>query len=459
MYDNTGQREVSNVARNDDHRVKEGIHAVAEAKAEPAGRSQRPEERTPVVCWPSHASKQPEFLEHEREPYILAWDPIARAVFPPHALPGVDFGPRVRLSLRQQRVSLLDTVVIITRDVGDLALPVLSYIARTSIARIRKEIRLSMRVCQDAHINPYELTCLAAFPVPAVPNSFQSLLRSRRRSSGVSKTLTIRYLPGDRPAVSRYAIPGRTSGQELVQIIFGALATRPFMGHLESKTAARRFRWMSRTKKRSADDITRVVEPDTALTMKKWKRVAAETSGADGQDTASTIRQLKTSADDALGDEHSTTPMNHGALHPKQRGARTKRTKPGADARSEHYAAARDIAPRKKATASREETDPREEEEEAEWHQLDPSWEPLNPALIRTERTTDEMTQPEGQEAEVQVVTGGAAGGYMGLWACALCNGMHRGKVELVRLCIIVWIQRVRTGVVSKGVRAGAGWY
>ncbi|KAA8893603.1 hypothetical protein FN846DRAFT_1004351 [Sphaerosporella brunnea] len=342
-----------------------------------------------------------------------------------------------------------------------------------------------MRVCQDAHINPYEFAILVAM----TQNQHRELMRLNcprdsytthvlgcvPRARGpkfipVTATVSAAFLrcledphdplsPGDRPAVSRYAIPGRTSGQELVQIIFGALATRPFMGHLESKTAARRFRWMSRTKKRSADDITRVVEPDTALTMKKWKRVAAETSGADGQDTASTIRQLKTSADDALGDEHSTTPMNHGALHPKQRGARTKRTKPGADARSEHYAAARDIAPRKKATASREETDPREEEEEAEWHQLDPSWEPLNPALIRTERTTDEMTQPEGQEAEVQVVTGGAAGGYMGLWACALCNGMHRGKVELVRLCIIVWIQRVRTGVVSKGVRAGAGWY
>ncbi|KAA8906895.1 hypothetical protein FN846DRAFT_906768 [Sphaerosporella brunnea] len=224
---------------------------------------------------------------------------------------------------------LLDATVI-TRNLGSVALPVLSYIARVRIAEIRRPNRRAARVPLDAQMDPYEFAILVTMaqkqhavlrilkcPRQSYTTHLIACIPRPRGPRFVLFTATIPVgflrclrkpdvplLPADAPSISRYSIPRKTSGPAFLDIIYGALATGPFMGQPEWRKANRRLPLLrakgfqhpaetaapSKPAKRSADDMA---EPE---------------EGSRARNPARTIKKLKMGGNDILEDKENTPP-------------------------------------------------------------------------------------------------------------------------------------------------------
>ncbi|KAA8893950.1 hypothetical protein FN846DRAFT_923323 [Sphaerosporella brunnea] len=251
------------------------------------------------------------------------------------------FGPR--------SYDLLDATVI-TRNAGPVALPVLSYIARSRIAKIRRANRRSTPVPLDAPMDPYEFAILVAMaqkqhaelrklkcPRQSYTTHLIACIPRPRGPRFVLFTATIPLaflrclaepdvplLPADAPSISRYTISRQTSGPAFLDIIYGALAAGPFMGQPEWRKANRRLAPLraknvqhpaetvpSKAVKRNADEMT---EPEECLRA---------------HDPTRTIKKPKTRSNDILEDKENTPPETMVAT--EELGRPTKQSKRNAD--------------------------------------------------------------------------------------------------------------------------------
>ncbi|KAA8896908.1 hypothetical protein FN846DRAFT_266013 [Sphaerosporella brunnea] len=267
-------------------------------------------------------------------------------------------GSSRRLSFRfaGRSCDLFDAIVI-TRHAGPLALPVLSYLDRVTIAKIRSESRSRARLALDAQLDPYEFAVLVAMaqkqhaelsklrcPRQSYTTHLLGCIPSPRAPRFVLFTATIpaaflRCLaepdvplsPADAPTISRHIISRKTTGTEFLDIIYGALAAGPFMGQPEWREATRRVNRASRaetaatSKKRSADQIEgeeqvktrptkrpkrtaddRRVHNDHAAPLKPNDAIAEECSQA--VNTPRTWQKITTSVSDIREDKENTAP-------------------------------------------------------------------------------------------------------------------------------------------------------